>query len=238
MKKLVIAVLVLVTAVSSFAQSADDIVRNMDENQTFDTFYGEGQVVIEGRYGSRISDYTVHAKGSDNTMIEFTSGEEEGQKIFKTPDDLYIMYPYAEEIQRLSKKKTLGAVSYDEMSGEKNTLNNYDAELLGEETIDGHEVYKIRLIAKRSNVAHYQQEIFVDKETFVVWKTNYFSRSGKLTKESVVNDVTEIGGRVIPVDTIVVDMLKKNTSTANLIKDMEINIHIDDDMFSLDELSW
>lgn len=237
MRKTLLVLLSLLT-VAIYSQSAEDIVKRLDANATYESFRGEGKVIIEGKYGTRESEYTAYAKGADNTLIEFSSGEEEGQKIFKTPDDLYIKYPYAEEVQRLSRKKTLGAVSYDEMSGEKNTLDNYKATLLGEELFEGNEVYKIELLAKTSKVAHYKQEIFVDKETYMVWKVLYYSKSGKLTKEMVVLETDEAAGKVIPVHSLVTDKLKKNNSTENIIDEMEVDLELDDELFSLDALSW
>ncbi|QEN04632.1 outer membrane lipoprotein-sorting protein [Thiospirochaeta perfilievii] len=237
MRKLVL-IKMLLLSLGVFAQNADDIVRKVDENSTFDTYKAKGKVVIEGKYGKRTSEFIAYAKGADDSLIEFVSGEEEGQKIFKTADDLYIKYPYAEEIQRLSRRKTLGAVSYDEMSGERNTLKNYKAKLLGDEVFEGNDVYKIELIAKTSKVSHYKQELFVDKDTFLVWKVLYYSKSGKLTKEMVTLTVKEVGGNFIGTHLLITDRLKKNNSTESFINEVEIDIDISDDYFSLDELAW
>lgn len=221
-----------------FAQSAEDIIKKVDENSTFKSYRGEGKVVIEGKYGKRTSEYIAYAKGSDDSLIEFLSGEEEGQKIFKTADDLYIKYPYAEEIQRLSRKKTLGAVSYDEMSGERNTLKNYSVEIISEEDFEENDVWVIELIAKTSKVAHYKQQVFVDKKNYFVWKVLYFSKSGKLTKEMVSLEMKIIGNKTIATRSLITDKLKKNNSTENILTDIELNIDLDDNLFSLDELAW
>lgn len=237
MKKLIIFILIgLSTGV--FAQSAEDIIKKVDENNTFDSYKGSGKVIIEGKYGKRTSEYITYAKGADDTLIEFLSGEEEGQKIFKTKDDLYIKYPYAEEIQRLSRKKTLGAVSYDEMSGERNTLKNYKVEIIGQENYEGHEVWILELIAKTSKVAHYKQQIYVDKGNYSIWKVLYYSKSGKLTKDMISIKMETIGNKTIATQSLITDKLKKNNSTENIITSMEINIPLDDDLFSLDELAW
>ncbi len=237
MKKIILGLLII-SSFGIFAQSAEDIVKRVDKNSTFETYRGEGKVIIEGKYGKRTSEYIAYAKGSDDTIIEFLSGEEEGQKIFKTVDDLYIKYPYAEEIQRLSRKKTLGAVSYDEMSGEKNTLKNYKVAIISEEDFEGNSVWVIEMIAKTSKVAHYKQQIYVDKDTYAVWKVLYYSKSGKLTKEMVTIEMKEIGGKVIATHSLITDKLKKNNSTENIVTDMEIDMDLDDDLFSLDELAW
>ncbi|MGL1892841.1 MAG: outer membrane lipoprotein-sorting protein [Spirochaetaceae bacterium] len=237
MKKIILGLL-LVCGFGLFSQSAEDIIRKVDENSTFDTYRASGKVVIEGKYGKRTSDFIAYAKGADDSIIEFTSGEEEGQKIFKTEDDLYIKYPYAEEIQRLSRKKTLGAVSYDEMSGERNTLKNYKVKIIREEKFDGADVWVIQMIAKTSKVAHYKQDVFVDKSNFVPVKILYYSKSGKLTKEMVALRVEKIGNKFMATNSLITDKLKRNNSTESFIDDIEIDIELDDDLFSLDELSW
>lgn len=237
MKKIILGLL-LISSFGLFAQSAEDIIRKVDNNSIFDTYRAEGKIIIEGKYGKRTSEFVAYAKGTDDSIIEFISGEEEGQKIFKTEDDLYIKYPYAEEIQRLSRKKTLGAVSYDEMTGERNTLKNYKVEIIGNESIDGRDVWVIEMIAKTSKVAHFKQQIYVDKDTYHVWKVLYYSKSGKLTKEMVSNEVREVAGKYIGTRSLITDKLKKNNSTESFIKEIEINIDLDDDLFSLDELAW
>lgn len=237
MRNIIMFWLMLLSSLS-FAETADDIIIKSDLNETFTTFKGKGKVIIEGKYGKRESSYFAYSMGSENSLIEFTSGEEEGQKVFKTPEDLYIWYPYAEEIQRLSRKKTLGAVSYDEMSGEKNTLKDYSAKLLGEENIEGKEVYKIELIAKTSKVPHYKQVVFIGKDNYVVLKAEYYSKSGKLTKEMRVLELEKSNGYTVPTHSIVVDRLKKNNSTENIIISFEINTDLNEDLFSLGELSW
>lgn len=236
--KSIILVLLGLVSVSLFSMKVEDIVIKMDENQTFSSYRGEGKVIIEGKYGKRISEYTAYSKGVDNTLIQFISGEEEGQKIFKTPDDLYIWYPFAEEIQRLSRKKSLGAVSYDEMSGEKNTLKDYKAELLGEDVVLNRDVYRVMLTAKTSKVPHYKKEIFIDKENFAVLKILYYSKSGKLTKEMKAIKVEEHGTYSVVVHSLITDKLKKNNSTENILSSISIDLEIDDDLFSLGELSW
>lgn len=237
MKKLLL-VLLMITTAGVFAQNVEDIIKKVDANNTFESYKGSGKVIIEGKYGKRTSEYIAYAKGADDTLIEFLSGEEEGQKIFKTPDDLYIKYPYAEEIQRLSRKKTLGAVSYDEMSGERDTLKNYKVEIIGEDSVEGSDVWVIQLIAKTSKVAHYKQEIYVDKVSSAVWKVLYYSKSGKLTKEMVTSEMREVGGKTIAIRSLVTDKLKKNNSTENILTEIEIDIELDDSLFSLDELAW
>ncbi len=237
MKKILVLLLILSTSLL-YSQTVEEIVKKLDKNVTFASFEGKGRIIIEGKYGTRESRYIVYAKGEHNSLIEFISGEEEGQKIFKTPDDLYIWYPYAEEVQRLSRKKTLGAVSYDEMSGEKNTLKNYKVTLLAEEMIGDREVYKLQFIAKSSKVAHYKQEVYVDKEDFIALKVLYYSKSGKLTKEMLVKKTDVIGGYVVATHQIITDKLKKNNSTETIMDEMEIDVELDDDIFSLGELSW
>lgn len=237
MRKIILGLL-FICSFGLIAQSAEDIITKVDNNSTFDTYKGSGKIIIEGKYGKRTSAFIVYAKGTDDSIIEFTSGEEEGQKIFKTADDLYIKYPYAEEIQRLSRKKTLGAVSYDEMSGERDTLKNYNVEILKEDVVDGIKVWVIEMIAKTSKVAHYKQQVFIDQNRFVALKVLYYSKSGKLTKEMVALKVEQIGDKFMATQSLITDKLKSNNSTESIIEDIEIDIKLDDKLFSLDELAW
>jgi len=65
-----------------------------------------------------------------------------------------------------------------------------------------------------------------------------FSRSGKLLKEISIDDIRQVSGKNIPFHMVLKDALKKNSSTEFFINDIKINLHLDPDIFSLEELTW
>lgn len=241
-KRVVILIVALtVFAVGIFAQTAEEIIRKMDELQTFDTLYAEGILVTEDRFGEKKSTYKSWSRGGLDFLIEFTNVEERGQKILRVDDELYLFYPDAEDIIPMHgaalKQSMFGDISYEDITEGRNTLDKYDVTLLGSETVDGADTWVIEMIAVSRNVPYPKQVVKVGKEDYVLREAEYFARSGRLLK---VVDVVSIerfnDGRVMITEMVLEDQLRRGSSTMMRVDELEIDPSLDDDLFSLRSL--
>ena len=128
--------------------------------------------------------------------------------------------------------------SYEDMTGDKGLLNDYSAELEGEETVAGIACYVVKLNAKNRSVPYNTQRLWIDKERFVGVKGSKYARSGTLLKELEVKEWTELQGMIIPVRMIMRDAMKKNSSTEFILDTLNLDAEPDESIFSLEELSW
>jgi outer membrane lipoprotein-sorting protein len=240
-----IAILILLSIlfpVAVFAITGEEIVRKADDMQAFDTSEATGEMRIKDRFGVKVSTFNSWSRGKHDSLIEFTSRAERGQKVLRTEDELYLFYPDAEELIRMQgsmlRQSMLGSdISYEDMTGGKDRISQYDVELQGEETVGGNDCYVIFMKANVRTVPYPQEKLWIDKETFVVWKAEYFTKSGRLLKEMETLRIEEIGGRTIAMESRISDKMKTDTETIMVIDDIKINIPLDVD-FSLDDLSW
>lgn len=239
------AVVAMTTALASplYAESAEQIVEKLEENRIHETVKVEGKMIIEDRFGRKVSSFISYGRGAEESLIEFTSKAEQGQKILRTEDEIYLYYPDAEEIIRMQgaalRESVLGSdFSYEDMTGEKSLLDSFTPKLLGTETVNGHDCYKVELEAKSRNVPYPKEIIWVDREMNVGWRVHKFSLSGKLLKEMDVLEIEQIKGKQIPIHMKMVDTMKKNSSTEIIFEDIQININLDPSLFSLEELTW
>ena len=239
----IVVIVSMITAVSAYSQSAEDIIRRVEENQIHDTVKIEGKMIITDRFGEKVSSFISYARGSEEMLLEFTSKPEAGQKILRTEDEIYLYYPDAEEVIRMQgaalRESVLGSdFSYEDMTGEKSILDSYRASLQGSESIDGHDCYKIELDAKSRDVPYPRQIVWIDKELYVDRKAHKFSLAGELLKEMRIEEIEKIEGKYIPTDIIMEDQLKSDSSTELIIEEIDINIPLDPSLFSLEELTW
>jgi len=223
--------------------SAEDIIREMDRQQSFSSMKSTGSMITNDRFGTKVSDFISWSRGNDDFLIEFTSVAEQGQKILRTANELYLYYPDAEEVIRLQgaalRQSMLGSdISYEDMTEGNDTLSKYDVVLTGEETVDGKDCYVIEMTAKTRNVAYPRQTVWVAKDTLLPQKVHYFSKSGKLLKEMQVDEVKRMGDKFIISRMTLEDKLKKNSSTELVLDDLEVDIDLEEGFFSLDNLSW
>lgn len=225
------------------AMSAEQIIEEMDRVETFRTSSSTGRIITNDRFGEKVSEFIAYSRGTEDSLIEFTSLAERGQKILRTQKNLYLFYPDANELIRLQgaalRQSLLGSdISYEDMTSEHSTLDDYNASLEGTETYEGREVYVVRLEGKTRKVAYPTQVLYIDTETFLVWKGEYSTASGRLLKEMTVLETMELEDRVIPSRSKIVDVMKSDSSTIMEIDSIETDVPLAGDFFSLDNLTW
>ena len=241
--KLVTVLFIILPVISVHAESAEDIIEKMDDLQTFRTMKSTGKIISHDRFGTKISEFINISRGKTEFLIEFTSLEERGQKILRTPDELFLFYPDAEEIIRLQgaalRQSMLGSdISYEDMTEGTNTLSRYNVVLTGEESIEGNMCHIIQMDAKKKKTAYPRQIVWVDKVKYVPRKVEYYSRSGKLLKTMELVDFAEEKGKIILTSMIIRDKLKKTSSTELLIETYKLNPPVHPATFTLEELTW
>ncbi len=243
-KFLLVSFSILLGSVSLLsAMTADEIVKKIDSLETFETSYSEGKIITSDRFGEKTSTFKAYTMGAYDSLIEFTSLAEKGQKVLRTSGEIFLFYPDANELIRLQgaalRQSLLGSdISYEDMTGEKDTLRNYKATLEGSTTWNNRDCYLINLEATTRKVAYPKQTLYVDKETFIVHRGEYSTSSGRLLKEIEVLSTMEVDGRTIAKETKIVDTLKRDSSTLMIVSKLEINKDIDRSLFSLDNLTW
>lgn len=238
-----LAMLLLLLPSLLFALTANEIIGEMDRLSTFETTYLTGSIQTTDRFGTKTSRFNSWSQGKKDSLIEFTSVAERGQKILRTEGSLYLFYPDAEQLIRMQgaalRQSMLGSdISYEDMTEEKTTLDNYEAKLEGEESFKNRDCYVLLLTAKSRSVAYPMQKIWVDKQTFLVWKAEYSTKQGRLLKEMEVLETFNVENRVLPKQSKIEDKMKKNSFTLMTIDSFEANPQLDKRIFTLENLTW
>jgi outer membrane lipoprotein-sorting protein len=230
-------------AVSLPAIDADEVVSRMEDNRGYETARIEGRMVIEDRFGERTSTFVMWSRGTEEALVRFTSAQEAGQRVLRTEDEIYLYYPDAAELIRLQgsalRQSMLGSdVSYEDMTGNRGLLADYEAELLADEELRGTPCYVVSLEARNSDVAYPKQRLWIDKEDFVLRRAEQYALSGRLLKEMEVREIMRQGDFAFPSHLVISDALKKNSQTAFVIEEAELGIAVPRGTFSLEELSF
>lgn len=243
MKRYCIGILVLATVSGLLAaQSAEDILRRYEKNQGISTMTATGRILIYNQFGMQEKSFKLWSRGSDDSLIEFTSKDEAGQKILRTRKAIYLYYPDAEEVIRLQGAALRNAVagsdmSYEDMTGGKSILDQYTVESMTEETVDDAACWVIRIKAKVNDIPYPVQKLWINKANYSLRRSEAYSAAGKLLKIVVVLKYTTVSGFVIPVHMVIEDALKKNTKTELILENVRINEPVDPAIFSIQNLS-
>jgi hypothetical protein len=238
-----LALLIWVAPAGAADMSGEDIIRKLESQQVFDSAFVRGKMVINDRFGEKISTFESWSLGADYSLILFTSADEQGQKVLRSHDDLYLYFPEAEEVIRLSgsalRDSLLGSdLSYEDMTGDKSLLDSYQVTETTQETLDGLSVYRIKLSALRPSVAYPTQELWIDATQFSTIKAHKYSLNGKLLKVQTVLALSEQAGYRFATHSRIEDHLKGNSATDFYIDTIEVDTPLTPDFFSIQELTW
>ena len=235
--------LLVMIAVPLGALTGEEIIERMERNERHSSVHSTGSLQISDRFGTRTKTFISTAVGDDRSLLEFTNPEEAGQKILRLEDEIYLYFPEAEEVIHLQgaalRENVLGSdFSYEDMTGESSMLDDYEVELEGTEPIDGHDSYRLRLSARRRDVVYPIQVVWIDAEQFVKRRVEQFSRRGRPLKQMSISDYRPVGDKLIPVRLEMSDLMKKGSRTVFLIDTIEVDLAVDESLFSLEELTF
>ena len=223
--------------VTSETLSGEDIIERVDKNNIYEKIEYNGRMNI--RKGKKIRSKLMHvyAEGEEKALIEFTNPEDRGTKYLKLSDELWMYFPDAEEIVKISghmlKESMMGSdFSYEDAVENQELLDKYSVTVMESENVGERDCYVLELNAIKKKITYAKRKLWVDKERFVVLKTQFFALSGKLLKEVVIEKVEKYDNRYFATKMIMVNKLMKDSSTIFEMEDIDFNADIPGDTFS------
>lgn len=248
MKKIILGMSIFFIGVFSvfcreLSLSVEEIMSRYDSNAAYNTAYMKATLSVKDKFGTNENEFESYRRKNGDTLIIITSGADSGQKILRLENSVYLYYPDAEEIIRLQgsalKDSVMGSdFTYEDLTGDEGILDSYNGELLGTETVDGAECYRVMLTAKTKKQLYQKQEKFIDKKTFAEKKCIVYSASGKAMSESTMSKINKIGKYNIFMEGTMQNLLKKSSVTKMKITEIKFDEPIPESKFSRDELSW
>lgn len=239
---IIMSVLFSISMVITAAEmTAEEIINQRDNNEYFDSVRLEAEMIIVNG-GRKIIKTMVALSDKKNSLVEFTNPQDRGTKFLKREDDLWMFFPDAEDIVKISghmlNQGMMGSdFSYQDIMESDKLTDLYDFKILKEEELNGRQCYVLEGIAKEGvKVSYYRRVSWVDKERFIGLKEELYAQSGRLLKETKVNELEKINERWIPVDSVMEDKLRKNTYTEFKITQIDFNPEIPEETFTLQNL--
>lgn len=220
-----------------FSQTASEIVNKWDKARSYPSAKIEGVITVQDQFKITNTSFINYSRGDVDTLIEFTSGQEKGQKILRSESEIRLFYPDSDRTIILKgaqlRQSILGSdISYEDLTSIKKTEDEYDTTLLGEEIVNGQPAWKIDLKGKVKGLAYPNQIVWISKKDPVALKAQYFSSSNKLLKEMELLDYKLDKSYVIPTNLIFKDVIKRNSQTAMKIDSIDLDAPITDVTFS------
>jgi outer membrane lipoprotein-sorting protein len=233
----------LIVAGLGIAQTptASELLRRIDENEIYTTIEYEGEMIIEYQNRRYVKVMKAWARGDTHSFIEFTNTEDRGAKYLKRDGRLYVYSPDTEEVMLISghmlKESMMGSdLSYEDTINNDTLTSRYDPVLSGSETWTaggaGRDCWVLDLTAKKRTESYPKQKLWIDKETGDLLHYELFALSGAKLKDFTMLRIETIGGRRFPVQYEMRDLLRKNSKTTFVMKNVILDKPIADSVFS------
>jgi outer membrane lipoprotein-sorting protein len=230
-----------------FAQSdvldADIILEKIDENMSSVNRVVESDMVIHGRRRSRTITSKSFAEGDNKSMTEYLApAREEGTKMLKIEDQLWIYSPTSDRIILISghmlKQSVMGSdLSYEDMMEDRKLTDIYDAKVIREEEYESRRCWVVEMNAIVADVSYQKRMVWVDQERFIPLKEELFAKSGQLLKKTTLSDAQKVENRWFPMKINYKDMLKDGKGTDYVIKEIKFDVEIPAHIFTKASLS-
>lgn len=248
MKKIILN-FILFFIISSFSYSVDvlTIIRKLDNNEVFDSikYNGKMAIYISGKKYEKT--FYSYAKGRLNYFIEFTNSDDQGTKYLKKDGNLFVYSDDLEQVLPITghmlRESMMGSdLSYEDAVDNNTLESQYNSKIIDETKFDGDtkfkgkDVWVLELIGKTNTISYPKQKIWVDKETYAAVKVEKYALSGAVLKEILLLDAEWIKDRYFGTKIQVRDLLRKDSKTILEMDDIQLDIQLPDNIFSLRNL--
>ncbi len=223
------------------AMSAEEIVRKRDENEHLDSarVQAEMRIISRGRETEKRMETLI---SGDNSLTEFTNPRDRGTRFLKRGQDLFLFFPDAEDIVRISghmlNQGMMGSDwSYRDIMESDKFIELYDYEITGREEFEGRDCYILEGTAKEgADVSYYRRVSWIDSERFICLKEELYARGGRLLKEYFVTETREIQGRWYPLRAVMENRVRADSRTVFEVESIDFEAEIPEETFSIERL--
>ncbi|MDR2305068.1 MAG: outer membrane lipoprotein-sorting protein [Treponema sp.] len=226
-----------IPAVFAQTPSAKELLDRIDNNEIFTTIEYEGGMIIEYQNRRYVKTMKAWARENSDSFIEFVNPEDRGTKYLKKGSRLYVYSPDTEEVMLISghmlKESMMGSdMSYEDTIENEKLSARYNAAVAGSETREGRDCWLLDLSAKKRTESYPKRKIWVEKSTGDCIHYELFALSGAKLKEYNLVRVEVLGGRRFPVEIEIRDLLRKNSKTTMIMRNVIMDKPIADSVFS------
>ncbi|MDI6871057.1 MAG: outer membrane lipoprotein-sorting protein [Bacillota bacterium] len=228
-------------AAAAQALTAEEILKKVDDNEYLEAARLKATLVISSG-GRDVTKTFVALIDGDRSFAEFTNARDRGTKYLKLGDELWMFFPDAEDVVKISghllRQGMMGSdFSYEDALESKKLTALYQVKLAGEEKVGDRECYVLELTAKPGvEVAYARRKQWIAKAEFVPVKEELYAKSGKLMKVATAGNLRRVGGRWFAMEATMENRLKKGSCTRMVIEELELGVNIPPQTFSREAL--
>jgi Outer membrane lipoprotein-sorting protein len=240
-----IAIGLLATAAGRAAEPADpqqrarDLVAAAIDLTRGTTSYCELSMVIHRPDWERRSSLVAWTRGRDDALIRFTAPPRDaGNATLKNGPKMWTFTPKLNRVIRLPYSMMAqdwagSDFSYNDLSRTDILLTDYRLELISEETVDGHVLYRIRATPHDDAPVVWGREELLLRDDYVLQEQTFFDQSLEPLKRLQALAIGELGGRTFATRMRMLTLDKPDQWTEMSYDKASFDIPLDDGLFTV-----
>ena len=181
----------------------------------------------------------IWSKGIDYYMILITApAREKGQVFLKRENEMWNWVPSINKIIKIPPsmmaQSWMGSdFTNDDLLKESSIVIDYDHKIIGNDTIEGFDCYKIELIPKPEAAIVWGKVIlWISKENSYQLKAEYYDEIETLINTQYGTEIEKVGNRNLPTKLTMIPADKEGNQTILKLIDMEFDKNIPTSFFS------
>lgn len=249
MNRKVMVGLVIVMAAVFFAgfrssdPTAKEIVAKADQKMRGETSMGEMKMTIVRPTWQREVQMKSWSKGDDYGLILITApARDKGAAFLKRGKEIWNWQPTIDRTIKLPPSMMMQSwmgsdFTNDDLVKQSSIVTDYEHTLLGSETVEGRQCYKIQLIPKEDAAVVWGKVImWIDKQEYMQMKTEFFDEDGYLINTMTGKNIKLLGGKLLPAILEVQPADEPGNKTIVEYLTLEFEVPIDESFFSVQNM--
>lgn len=224
-------------------ETAEEIVQKAYDKMYGESSYSEMEMKIIHTDWERTIKFKSWTLGTEYSLTLVTyPAREEGKTFLKRNDQMWRWSPVINRMIKLPPSMMsqgwMGSnYTNDDIMNESSIVEDYIPEILGEETINGHDCHKIRLQPKEDAPVVWGGIItWITKQGFNQLRAEYYDEEGKLIKTHNLSDMKILDGRNIPTTFEIVPENEEGQRTVVKILDINFDTGYNEPFFSFQNM--
>lgn len=239
MKNLKITLLFLLVTSLLYSQDAKEIVKKANDLTLGKTSQGENTMILIRPDWKREVSMKIWSRGTDYYMILITApAREKGQVFMKRYNEMWNWVPSINKMIKIPpsmmSQSWMGSdFTNDDLLKQFSIVNDYNHTIIGSDSVEGFDCYKIKLLPKPDAAVVWGKIImWIAKKDYYELKAEYYDEFGELVNKQFGSDIKDFGDRKLPSKFVMIPMDKKGNQTILKMDKMVFNKNIPERFFS------
>ena len=223
--------------------TAKEIIDKANQLMRGNSSYAEMTMKIIRPKWERTLSFKAWSKGTEYSMIYITEPvKEKGQVFLKRDKEMWNWVPSIERMIKIPPSMMMQSwmgsdMTNDDLVKESSIVEDYSHSLVGNETIEGYDCYKIELTPHEDAPVVWGKIVsWISKEEYFTLKNEYYDEDGYLVNRETLSKIRNAGDRVIPTHFEITPVEKEGQKTTMEFTRVEFNVPIRDDFFSIQNM--